>query len=584
MGVPATITTWAPSEALAREASRAAFARMAALEQAISDYRPRSESMLAVETVGEPIAISEDFALAMSRSRVWHHRSGGAFDPTIGPLTALWRDGRRSGKTPTDRDVEFAGTTVGWSKLDFDEGARTIEFLTAAMRLDFGGIGKGLAADLALDSMRAHGLPRTLVEVGGDLVAGSPPPGRTGWRVRIETVPWDNELEIELADAAVATSGDVEQFLEVEEDGVIVRLGHLLDPRTGRAIRTRRETTAIVRGGGAFNGADADALASVGVVLGLRGAARVADGTIDAELRVVEATRRDADGSAPDDWRVEELRIASDPAWAGECDVEVVCDGFAFTEGPVVRADGSVWFTDQPNDRIVRWSAEDGCETVIEPALRANGLAVDGEGRLIACAEARNELVGFDADGKAVVLATGEGAPFNGPNDLWVAPDDSIWFTDPWYRRPWHEGDEPRRSPAVHCLLRDGRIREVAGDFGRPNGIVGTPDGETLYVADIDRGVLWRYAIESESRLGPREKVVPLGSDGMTVDAEGMIVLTGRGVMVVDPVRCALVRTLLPDEGWCANVVAADDGLYVTARSRLLRLSPPSSSPDPDLP
>ena len=575
MGVPATITTWAPSEAQAREASRAAFARMAALEQAISDHRPRSESMLAVETVGEPVAISEDFALAMSRSRVWHHRSGGAFDPTIGPLTALWRDGRRSGKTPTDRTVEFTGTTVGWSKLDFDEGARTIEFLTAAMRLDFGGIGKGLAADLALDSMRAHGLPRTLVEVGGDLVAGSPPPGKAGWKVRIQTVPWDDGLEIELADAAVATSGDVEQFIEVEEDGAIVRLGHLLDPRTGRAIRTRRQATAIVRGDGAFNGADADALASVGVVLGLRGAARVADGTLDAELRVVEATRRGADGSTPDDWRVEELRIASDPAWAGAHDVEVLCDGFAFTEGPVVRADGSVWFTDQPNDRIVRWSAEHGCETVIEPALRANGLAVDGEGRLLACAEARNELVGFDADGKAIVLARGEGAPFNGPNDLWVAPDDSIWFTDPWYRRPWHEGDEPRRSPAVHCRLHDGRIREVAADFGRPNGIVGTPDGETLYVADIDRGRLWSYPIEEAKTLGPRHMVVPIGSDGMAIAEDGKVLLTGRGVFVVDPERQALIRTLVPGESWCANVAVGHGSIWITARDRLLRISAP---------
>ena len=575
MGVESRIVTWAPSETIAREATRAAFARMAALEQAISDHRSRSESMIAVESVGEPVPISEDFALAMSRSRVWRHRSGGAFDPTIGPLTALWRDSRRSGRTPAARDVEFAATTVGWSKLDFDEQARTIEFLTAAMRLDFGGIGKGLAADLALETMRAHGLPRTLIEVGGDLVAGSPPPGRTGWKVRIETVPWDDEVEMELADAAIATSGDVEQFLEVEEDGAMVRLGHLLDPRTGRPIRTRREATAIVRGGGAFNGADADALASVGVVLGLRGAARVADGTLDAELRVVEASRRDADGSTPDGWRVERLRIASDPAWAGECDVEVVCDGFAFTEGPVVRADGSVWFTDQPNDRIVRWSPENGCETVIQPALRANGLAVDGEGRLIACAEARNELVGFEADGRVIVLATGEGAPFNGPNDLWTAPDDSIWFTDPWYRRSWREGDEPRRSPAVHRRLPDGVIHEVAGDFGRPNGIVGTPDGETLYVADIDRDRLWSYPIEGGRTLGPRRMVVPIGSDGMAIAEDGMVLLTGRGVFVVDPERRALIRTLVPDESWCANVAVGEGGIWITAGDRLLRIHAP---------
>lgn len=572
MGVEATITTWAPTEAAAREASRAAFTRMAALEQAISDYRPRSESMLAVETVGEPVAISPEFALALARSQVWHDRSGGAFDPTIGPVTALWRNARKAGGTPTDRAVAFARTTVGWTKLDFDESASTVTFRTAAMGLDFGGIGKGLAADLALQVMREHGLPRTLVEVGGDLVAGSPPPGRPGWMVRVRTVPWDDGVEFVLADAAAATSGDVEQFVEVEIDGEVVRHGHLLDPRSGRTIARRRQATAVVRGG-RFNGADADALATVGVVLGLRDSARVADGTLDAELRIVEARRPNADGGVADDWRVDALRFGADPAWAGPIETTVAGDGFAFTEGPVVRSDGSVWFTDQPNDRIVRWTDEAGCEVVIEPALRSNGLAIDAAGRLLACAEAGNELVRFVADGTSEVLARADGAGFNGPNDLWVGPEGAIWFTDPWYPRPWHAEDDWRRPAAVHRLDPDGTVAEVAGDFGRPNGIVGTPDGRTLFVADIDRGRLWSYPIAAAG-LGPRRLVVPLGSDGMAWSPGGRLLLTGRGVFVVDPDRSVLVRTLVPDEPWCANVAIGPDGsIWVTARDRLLRLT-----------
>ncbi len=578
MGVEAVITVHAPDETTARAATRDAFSRLAAVEQALSDYRPRSEAMQAVETVDEPVAISADLRLALQRSQRWHDRSGGAFDPTLGPVTALWREARRAGSPPPGAAIDFALASSGWDKLAFDADAGTVRFRTAAMRLDFGGIGKGLAADLALQTLATHGLTRALVEIGGDLVAGDPPPGRDGWRVRVETVPWDDAIEIELAHAAVATSGDVEQFLEIEEEGEAVRLGQLLDPRSGRPLRVRRETTAIVRGG-AFTGADADALASVGTILGVRGAARVADGTLDAELRIVEATNRQADGETRDDWRVESMRFVPDPVWAGDLQAETVCDGFSFTEGPVVRADGSVWFTDQPNDRIIRWSAEHGCETVIQPAGRSNGLAVDAEGRLLACAEASNELVRFEADGGTTVLAVGEDSSksgaFNGPNDLWVAPDGAIWFTDPWYRRPWHENDDWRREPAVHRRGPEGSVQVVATDFRRPNGIVGTPDGSTLFVADIDAGVLWRYPIQGD-RLGERTSVVPLGSEGMAMTEDGKVLLTGRGVFVVDPKRNALVRTLLPDEPWCANVTTDDESIWITARDRLLRIPNPA--------
>ena len=312
MGVEARIVTWAPSEEIARKATRAAFARMAGLEQSISDYRPRSEVMLATETVGEPVPVSSDLAESLSLSASWQRCSGGAFDPTIGPLTALWREARRGGEVPNDRSIEFASTTVGWEKLGLDLEAEppTIRFRTAAMRLDFGGLGKGLAADVALETMRAHGLSSTLVDVGGDLVAGDPPPGRAGWRVAIRTVDWDDEIVLELRDAAVATSGDVHQFVEVVgRDGERLRLGHLLDPTTRRPIPVRREATAIVRGG-TRPGADADALASVLVVLGLRETTeRLRRSGIQARMRVLESDSPSADGEDPESWIIEEAEL-----------------------------------------------------------------------------------------------------------------------------------------------------------------------------------------------------------------------------------------------------------------------------------
>ena len=315
MGVEAIITTWATSESQARIATRTAFARMAALEDSISDYRPRSESMRAIEVVEERVSISREFASALALGERWWHLSGGAFDPTIGPLTALWRNARGEGVQPDSRSIEFAATTVGWEKLRFDDSTTpaTVTFRTAAMRLDFGGLGKGLAADMGLEAMREAGLPRTLIDVGGDLVAGSPPPGEDGWRVAVRTVEWDQGLVMTIAEGAVATSGDVEQFIEVEGEDGVVRLGHLLDPRTGRPVLIRREATVFISSG-PNSGANADALASLVVVVGMEEAQRLVGDRFVGKVRLVTATVDDADGVHASDWTVESQCFGSPPA------------------------------------------------------------------------------------------------------------------------------------------------------------------------------------------------------------------------------------------------------------------------------
>ncbi|MEE2895104.1 MAG: FAD:protein FMN transferase [Planctomycetota bacterium] len=306
MGVETVITTWAPSVEIARDATRQAFDRLARLEQAISDYRPRSEAMLATEFVEEDVPVSADFAAALDVAAGWWRGSDGAIDPTIGPLTALWRDHRRRGAIPDRRSTAFAGATVGWNKLSVDLAGPTptIRFRTAAMRLDFGAIGKGLAGDLALATMREHGLPRTLVDLGGDVVAGGPPPGRDGWRISVRTVAWDDEQVLDLATGAVATSGDVEQFVEVVDGDEVRRYGHILDPRTGEPVPIRREATVEVRGG-VRPGADADALATLAVIAGADAAKEAAGRMgVSASIRTVEARFPGADPAVPEDWIV----------------------------------------------------------------------------------------------------------------------------------------------------------------------------------------------------------------------------------------------------------------------------------------
>lgn len=248
---------------------------------------------------------------------------------------------------------------------------------------------------------------------------------------------------------------------------------------------------------------------------------------------------------------------------------------FSFTEGPTVDAEGNVFFTDQPNNRILKWSAGGGVTTFLEPAGRSNGLCFAADGVLIACADERNELWAIRPDGTHTVLAGGhEGRRLNGPNDVWAHPDGSLYFTDPFYRRRWWtHTEQPQDGQHVYRLAPDRRtLTRVAADLTQPNGITGTPDGKTLYVADLGVQRTYAYAIRPDGTLADRRLVCGEGSDGMTLDEEGRLYLTGRGVMIYEPSGRLVQRIEVP-ESWCANVcfggpdrrtlfITASRGLY----------------------
>ena len=168
--------------------------------------------------------------------------------------------------------------------------------------------------------------------------------------------------------------------------------------------------------------------------------------------------------------------------------LEKLADGFAFTEGPASDAQGNIYFTDQPNDRILKWSIEGKLSTFLQPCGRSNGLCFDKQGNLWACADAKNEMWRIDpADKATVVIKDYQGKLLNGPNDVWVAPDGGIYFTDPYYPRPyWNRGPKEIEIEGVYYLAPDCRkLVRVVEDQKQPNGIIGTPDGKILYVADI---------------------------------------------------------------------------------------------------
>jgi gluconolactonase len=252
----------------------------------------------------------------------------------------------------------------------------------------------------------------------------------------------------------------------------------------------------------------------------------------------------------------------------------LLADGFSFTEGPAADAGGNVYFTDQPNDRIMRWDANSGKVTVfLSPSGRSNGMYFDTGGSLLSAADAGNEMWSIAPDGTHTVMARGfDGAEYNGPNDLWVHPrSGDIYFTDPLYARPWWtHRDKTMQQDGQHVYRLDratGKVTRVAVDLKQPNGIIGTPDGKTLYVADIGAGKTYAYDIARGGKLKNKRLFAPMGSDGMTIDGRGNIYLTGRGVTVFNPAGERIEHIAVP-KGWTANATfggADRDLLFITA-------------------
>lgn len=252
--------------------------------------------------------------------------------------------------------------------------------------------------------------------------------------------------------------------------------------------------------------------------------------------------------------------------------LEKLADGFAFTEGPAVDAEGNVFFTDQPNDRIWKWSVEGKLTKFLEPSGRSNGLYFDKKGNLISCADNKNQLWSIDPQGKETVLVTeNQGKLLNGPNDLWIRPDGGIYFTDPLYPRSyWKDRSNDMQQDGQHVyFLAPGSktLIRVTNDLKQPNGIIGTPDGKTLYVADIGAKKTYSYAIQEDGTLSGKKLFCDMGSDGMTIDHEGNVYLTGKGVTVFDKTGKQIEHIDVP-EGWSANVTFGGKDrhtLFITA-------------------
>ena len=254
MGLPVRILLYAPTERRAERAAEAAFARIAALDAVMSDYREDSELRRLEKTSGDWTPVSPDLLEVLAEAVSIARATGGTFDPTVGPIVALWREARAAGRMPAGPAIEAARAAVGWKHLEVDRRRGAVRLGKKGMRLDLGGIAKGYILQQALMTLRSEGLGRALIESGGDIVVGSGPPGLAGWRVDVPDASEDvRRRASELTNAAIATSGADAQFVEI--DGV--RYSHVVDPRTGIGV-THNVTARVI----ADDAATADALAT----------------------------------------------------------------------------------------------------------------------------------------------------------------------------------------------------------------------------------------------------------------------------------------------------------------------------------
>ena len=280
MGTRFRIVLYADGPERADAAAREAFGRIAELEGRLSDYDPASElSRLSGGTGWR--GVSDDlWRNLVLGGEIWRE-SGGAFDPTVGGLSRLWRRAHRRGELPEPARLEEALEGTGFDKVELDAATRSVRFAVSGVRLDLGGIAKGDALDEALTVLALHGIERALVDGGGDIRAGVPPPGEPGWTVLLPGAGDVNET-LALSHGAVATSGDTERFLVHEGR----RYSHIVDPRTGYALVDSPVVTVL-----APSGALADAWASALSVSGEAGLVAARRNGIEARLFLRDGVR-----------------------------------------------------------------------------------------------------------------------------------------------------------------------------------------------------------------------------------------------------------------------------------------------------
>jgi FAD:protein FMN transferase len=269
MAVPIRIVLYAPNNATASAAASSAFSRFHELNAALSDYDPESElrKLCGSSSEGNAVPVSDDLWRVLVRARLLAEQSGGAFDVTVGPLVLIWRNARRTKELPTADSIAKARESVGYRFLQLHPDDHSVELLKPHMRLDLGGIAKGYAVDEAMAAIRKHGITSIMVEAGGNIGLGDPPPEAVGWRIGIARpdVQSPPREYLELSNVAISTSGDMWQYAIIKDK----RYSHLVNPQTGMAL-TEHCSVAVIGPDGLSTDGVSSAIAILGPEKGLK--------------------------------------------------------------------------------------------------------------------------------------------------------------------------------------------------------------------------------------------------------------------------------------------------------------------------
>ena len=267
---------------------------------------------------------------------------------------------------------------------------------------------------------------------------------------------------------------------------------------------------------------------------------------------------------------------AEDSIWAPNAKLQLISDQFSFTEGAAVDKKGNIFFTDQPNNKIWKYSTDGKLSVFLDKTGRSNGMYIDKDDNLVTCADEHNQLWSINKKGKINVLVENfNGYRLNGPNDVWVDPKGGIYLTDPYYQRDYWDRTKPDSGLGgqhVYYLHPDKNTLTVAdSNIKQPNGIVGTPDGKQLYIVDIGAGLIYKYDIKEDGSLSSRQLFTRQLADGITLDDQGNLYCAGNGITVFDKSGKQIANLDVPEK-WTANLCFGGKNkniLFITASKSL---------------
>ena len=258
----------------------------------------------------------------------------------------------------------------------------------------------------------------------------------------------------------------------------------------------------------------------------------------------------------------------------------LIDSNFIFTEGASCDKNGNVFFTDQPNNKIWEYNTNGKLSVFLSPARRSNGMYFDVKGNLISCADEHDELISISPNKKVTVLTSNyQGHILNGPNDVWMNRlTGGMYITDPYFQRDYWTRQQPDSNlhgEKVYYLSPGKKeLVVVESTTQKPNGIVGTPDGKHLYIADMGVSKTYRYEIQKDGSLKDKTLFINEASDGMTIDEKGNIYITGNGVTVYNVSGEKIDHINVPEK-WTANLCFGGknkDVLFITASKSLYKI------------